>query len=64
MELNRINLLGIRPAHFQELEKLPPIHRDPFDRMMVAQALAESMPLMTVDDKMRRCPVTILPGHY
>ena len=38
MELNRVSLLGIRPAHFDELEKLPPFHRDPFDRMMVAQA--------------------------
>ena len=54
MELNRLTLLGIRPAHFSELESLPPLHRDPFDRMLVAQARAEEMPVATADPVFRR----------
>ena len=60
MELNRVALLGIRPAHFDELEKLPALHRDPFDRMMIAQARAESMSIMTVDKALRPYGVPIL----
>lgn len=60
MESNRLTYLGIRPAHFTELESLPPLHRDPFDRMLVAQARAERMPVATVDPLLRRYGVKIL----
>jgi PIN domain nuclease of toxin-antitoxin system len=49
---NRIGLLQIRMAHFAELETLPTIHRDPFDRMIVAQARAENMALLTTDARL------------
>ncbi len=44
-------LLPIRFRHLNELASLPYIadHRDPFDRMIIAQALAESLPVMTSD---------------
>ena len=42
-------LLSIRPAHALALERLAPIHNDPFDRMLVAQALAEPLTLITRD---------------
>ena len=60
MEKNRVNLLGIRVAHLNELEALPPIHRDPFDRMMVAQARAEKMPLLSADQEIRKYDVALL----
>ena len=41
--------LGIDADHLVELVSLPPLHRDPFDRMLVAQARAEDIPLMTAD---------------
>jgi PIN domain nuclease of toxin-antitoxin system len=41
--------LGIDADHLIELVSLPPIHCDPFDRMLVAQARAENVPLMTSD---------------
>jgi PIN domain nuclease of toxin-antitoxin system len=41
--------LGITAAHCQTLLSLPMIHRDPFDRMLVAQALSEDLPLLTHD---------------
>lgn len=36
-------------AHAEMMDGLPPIHRDPFDRMLVAQALSEPMRLLTHD---------------
>ena len=53
MEKNRVNALPVRPQHFAELEKLPPLHRDPFDRLIMAQARVEKMPVMTVDTRLR-----------
>ncbi len=36
-------------THAQKLLELPPIHKDPFDRLLVAQALSEPMTLITAD---------------
>lgn len=41
--------LNIRADHLIELAKMPVHHRDPFDQMLVAQARAENLPLMTAD---------------
>ena len=60
MEKNRLGLLGIQARHLARLEKLAPVHRDPFDRMLVAQALAEGMPMMTVDAAVRRYGVEVV----
>jgi PIN domain nuclease of toxin-antitoxin system len=45
-----IEELPCRGSHVRALRSLPPIHRDPFDRMLIAQALAESLVLVTGDD--------------
>ena len=42
-------LLDIRPTHALAVEQLAPIHSDPFDRMLVAQALVEPLTLLTRD---------------
>lgn len=42
-------LLVVRPEHALAVERLGPIHNDPFDRMLVAQALAEPLTLITRD---------------
>ena len=41
--------LPIRLSHAEHLERLPQHHRDPFDRMLVAQAKAEGLTLVTRD---------------
>lgn len=46
---NRVELLPIALAHLRQLEALPPHHRDPFGRIIVAQALAEHLPLVSAD---------------
>ena len=46
---NHIVLLGIMPEHCHRTEALPFIHRDPFDRLLVAQALEEDLALVSKD---------------
>lgn len=41
--------LPIRAEHAQRAPALPPLHRDPFDRMLIAQAQLESLVLVTAD---------------
>jgi PIN domain nuclease of toxin-antitoxin system len=60
IERNRVTLLPVRMTHFNELEKLPLLHKDPFDRLLVAQARAEAIPLMTVDRALSKYRVKIL----
>ena len=47
-------MLDIKPRHALRVEQLAPIHRDPFDRLMVAQALVEPMTLITRDPTVAR----------
>ncbi|WP_338860205.1 type II toxin-antitoxin system VapC family toxin [Mycetohabitans rhizoxinica] len=51
--------LPIVTAHALELEHLPPIHRDPFDRILIAQAVAEGVPLVTHDAMIAKYPSPI-----
>lgn len=43
------SILPVHAEHILCLETLPPLHRDPFDRMLVAQALTEPLRLLTHD---------------
>jgi len=43
------SILAVLPAHALMLESLPLLHRDPFDRMLVAQARSEPLRLLTSD---------------
>ena len=45
-----IGLLPIEMAHIGHLERLPLHHRDPFDRMLAAQALAEGLAIVSADE--------------
>lgn len=44
-----VELLPIAPPHCRELARLPRVHRDPFDRMLIAQARVEGLVLVTRD---------------
>lgn len=48
--------LAVRGDHALALDLLPPIHRDPFDRMLLAQAFAEGLTLVTADSLVARYP--------
>jgi len=54
MKLNGISLLPVYTEHCLELIKLPWIHRDPFDRLMLAQARIESATLISADGFFRQ----------
>jgi PIN domain nuclease of toxin-antitoxin system len=43
--------LILRPQHIAAVYGLPPIHKDPFDRVLIAQAAVEGLALVTVDGK-------------
>ena len=46
---NSIEALPVYLRHTYALERLPPLHRDPFDRLLIAQAIAEGFTLVTAD---------------
>ena len=50
-EKSDIGIMGIEPEQLDVLESLPDIHKDPFDRLLVAQALSVGMSLITADEK-------------
>jgi len=52
--------LPLTYRHGERMRELPPHHQDPFDRMLLAQALEESLTLITHDKKMKQYPVKLL----
>jgi PIN domain nuclease of toxin-antitoxin system len=54
--------LRINFQHAKIAGRLPPIHNDPFDRMLVAQAQCEGLTLVTRDTNCQRYEVDILPA--
>ncbi len=52
--------LPITLSHGEAAASLPLVHKDPFDRMLVAQAIVEGMVLVTADGRLREDPVEIL----
>jgi len=53
----RFEVLAVEQRHVAALPELPSIHDDPFDRMLVAQALVEDLDLVSGDERIRRYPV-------
>jgi PIN domain nuclease of toxin-antitoxin system len=49
LQLNGFSLLEIRWDHLAQLQVLPWHHKDPFDRLMIAQAIAEQMDIVGID---------------
>ena len=58
IEKNGFILAPIKPAHLTTLEELPDIHRDPFDRLLIATALTEQMTLITTDENIQKYKVS------
>lgn len=57
IEQNRLEYLPIQPLHAWRISELPPIHTDPFDRILIAQALCENCRLITRDRFISSYPV-------
>jgi PIN domain nuclease of toxin-antitoxin system len=55
---NQFPILPIEPRHTATLTTLPFHHRDPFDRLIIAQAMAERIPVISGDEAFAAYPVT------
>ncbi len=54
--------LAVEMRHTLHVASLPTHHRDPFDRLLIAQAQLEQMAVMTVDSQIRTYGVEVLPA--
>ena len=57
---NGVRLLPITPADVLRIESLPMHHRDPFDRMLIAQSLEQKIPLVSSDGVFQRYDVDVI----
>ncbi len=62
LERTGIETLPIEGAHALAAGALPPHHRDPFDRMIVAQALLEGLTVVTRDPRFAQYGAAVLPA--
>jgi PIN domain nuclease of toxin-antitoxin system len=59
LEQTGFQLLQIAPRHAEAIRHLPHHHRDPFDRMLIAQAMSENLQMLTVDRNFASYDVSI-----
>jgi PIN domain nuclease of toxin-antitoxin system len=57
---HRFSALPIELSHALQVYGLPPLHSDPFDRLLVAQSQLESMPIITADTDIPRYEVDVI----
>lgn len=60
LERAGVDLLPITPRHADRVGALPPHHRDPFDRLLIAQADIEGLTVVTADQELGRYGVMVL----
>ncbi len=56
MIANGYDELSVEGSHAVSVDALPPIHKDPFDRLLIAQAIVEGITLLTADPIIARYP--------
>ena len=57
---NNIVLLPVAFNHLLQLRKLPNHHKDPFDRLMIAQAITENLAIISKDQHFKSYPVNVI----
>ncbi|MCP5099817.1 MAG: type II toxin-antitoxin system VapC family toxin [Chloroflexi bacterium] len=60
LKLHRFTPLDITTTHALAVEQLPPHHKDPFDRMLIAQAQIEKLTLVTRDERIKAYNVSVI----
>ena len=58
--LHQIASLALDETSVAQLARLPPLHRDPFDRMLICQAVQNSLIIATVDSAVRAYSVSVI----
>lgn len=59
-QTNGIEVIPVTLAHVLALQNLPTLHKDPFDRLLIAQANVEDAILLSADAIFAHYPVTVL----
>ncbi len=59
-ERSGLSALSLSNAAIFTLPKLPDVHRDPFDRLLICEAIQQGIPLVTPDETIRRYPVKVV----
>ena len=49
-----LTILPIKASHLEVLKTLPWIHRDPFDRLLISQAISEDLTFVTIDENIKK----------
>ena len=57
---NHVRLLPVSLSHVLRVESLPLHHRDPFDRLLIAQSIEEGWPIITADPWFAHYPVDVI----
>lgn len=57
---NGLQLLPIELAHIEALSQLPTVHRDPFDRLLIAQSIQQHMHIVSADQVFTGYPVNLI----
>jgi len=60
LEENFINILPIELNHLSQIIELPFHHRDPFDRLIIAQGMTEGLPVISSDASFQMYPVEVI----
>ena len=60
LDNNGFQLLPIEFEHLKQVSALPFLHRDPFDRLLIAQAIVENMALISADSIMEQYPLQVI----
>jgi PIN domain nuclease of toxin-antitoxin system len=60
LKVNGVSVLPITFDHVKRLEQLPLHHRDPFDRILIAQSLEESLELISADPQFAKYPIHLI----
>ena len=56
---NGFDLLSIKPEHLEQLARLPFYHKDPFDRLIIAQAITDNISIITKDSMFKNYPIRL-----
>ena len=58
-KVNDLHILSINLVHIHAIEMLPLIHKDPFDRLLIAQAQTENIAIISRDSVFQKYPVVV-----
>jgi PIN domain nuclease of toxin-antitoxin system len=56
-QVNDLQILTVQLVHVLAVESLPVYHKDPFDRLLIAQAITENLPILSVDEVFDHYPI-------